>query len=96
MKSTINSFHRMYSDLSSIGWAMVLGHAPAPVRALTPRPGQVVAVHQWEDEGDSPKPPEKPHAKPAIKRAPGNRPAPRIAPGRKRPASVKAKGARRK
>ena len=95
MKSTIDSFHKMYSDLSSIGWAMVLGHAPAQVRTLTPRPGQVVAVHQWEDEGDSPKPSNKSPAKPAIKRAPGNRPAPRIAPGSKR-ASVKAKGARRK
>jgi len=53
-------------------------------------------VHRWEDEGGSLKPSNKPPAKPAIERAPGNRPAPRIAPGRKRPASAKAKGARRK
>ena len=96
MKSAFDSFTKIYSDWSSIGWAMVLGHAPAQVRTLATKPGQVVAVHQWEDEGGSLKPPKNPHAKPALKRAPGNRAAPRIAPGRKRRASAKAKGARRK
>ena len=96
MKSTINSFHKMYSDLSSLGWTMVLGHAPAQVRTLTPRTGKISAVHQWEDEGGSLKPPQDPNAKPSIKRAPRNRTAPKIAPGKKRRASANAKGARRR
>lgn len=94
MRSTFDSFPN--SDWSTIGWAMVLGHVPAPVKSLTPKPGQVVAVHQWEDEGGNVKPPRKPHAKPSIKRAPRNRTAPKIAPGKKRRKSAKAKGARRR
>jgi hypothetical protein len=73
---------------------MVLGHAPAQVRTLTPRAGKISAVHQWEDEGGSLKPPQDPNAKPDIKRAPGNRNPPKIAPGKKRRTSAKAKGSR--
>jgi hypothetical protein len=96
MKSTINSFHKMYNDLASIGWTMVLGHAPAQVRTLTPRAGKISAVHQWEDEGGSLIPPKDPKANPEIKRAPDNRHPPKIAPGKKRRSGGKAKSASRR
>jgi hypothetical protein len=96
MKSNFDSFHSMYTDLPSIGWAMVLGHAPAQVTSLVPKAASVVTVHELVDEGTRRSRPRKPHVTPAIERAPGNRAAPKIAPGKKRRTSANAKGARRR
>jgi len=87
MKSSVSLFTRNYADWSAVGWAMVLGHAPAsPDTKPNGRPAQP-AVQGWEGEGGMLKAPKKAAAAP--------RPALRKAPSKKRPAQ-KAKAKRRR
>jgi hypothetical protein len=88
MKTIPDSFSRNYANWSAVGWAMLLGHAPAtpgkkPNGELKPRS----AVQGWEGEGGSLKAPKKAAA--------ARKPAPRKAPAKKRPA-IKAKAKRRR
>ena len=50
------------------GWSMLESMIPgAPAKEPPPKPAQVEAEQEWEDEGGSCKPPKKPQAEPAPK-----------------------------
>jgi hypothetical protein len=67
MKSP-DTIQARFTKALSTGWSMLTGTpAPAPAKVLTPKAEQVAAHQEWEDEGGTCKPAEKPAAKPAPK-----------------------------
>jgi len=67
MKSPYTTIPARFTKALSAGWSMLTG-TPAPARVLTPKAEQVAAHQEWEDEGGTCKPAEKPATtKPAPK-----------------------------
>ena len=66
MKSLSTSIPARFTKALSTGWSLLTG-TPAPVKPLTPNAEQAVAHQDWEDEGGTCKPAEKPAAEPAPK-----------------------------
>ncbi|MEX2197368.1 MAG: hypothetical protein WD886_01045 [Burkholderiales bacterium] len=97
MKNTLITLPTFVSDMSAIGWAMVLGHAPDSTDDIQPngKPAHREAVKEWEGEGGTLKEtPQIPAARKAAKRKPAKRKPPIKAPGKKR-APLKKKRTRR-
>ena len=80
------------TEMSTIGWSMLLGNQPA-APAITParRAAKVAAVQEWEDEGGNVKNVPTPRAK---KAAPAKKK--KAAPAKKRKPARTAKGKKRK
>jgi len=63
MKPTPPTIPNLYTKWLQPGWAMLAGLLPGqPAKEATPKPSQVAAEQEWEDEGGSIKPPKKPPA----------------------------------
>lgn len=69
------------TEMTTIGWSMVLGNQPADPAADAAR--KAAAVQEWEDEGGKVKHVKTPRAKPARKAAKKRAPA-RIAKAKRR------------
>lgn len=64
----LTSIPDLYANWMAIGWAMLQGRAPEdPTKTPSPKPAQVAAEQEWEDEGGSVKQPKKPLAETAPK-----------------------------
>jgi hypothetical protein len=69
MKNTLTSIPELYANWMNLGWSMLAGMLPGTqAKELPPKPAQVAAEQEWEDEGGSVKQPKKPQAQPAPKR----------------------------
>jgi len=68
MKPSIPTIPDFYTKWLHAGRSMLESMLPgAPARELPPKPAQVAAEQEWEDEGGSIKSPKKPQAEPAPK-----------------------------
>jgi hypothetical protein len=98
MKPSLITLPKIYADWSAVGWAMVLGYAPAPAFTdLRPngKPALREAVQDWEAEGGTLKEtPQAAAARKSARKALKRKPAPRKAPGKKR-APMKKKRTRK-
>ena len=66
MKSPYTTIPARFTKALSTGWSMLTG-TPVPAKVLTAKAEQVAAHQEWEDEGGTCKPAEKPVMKPAPK-----------------------------
>lgn len=88
MKTPMQTF----TEMTNIGWSMLLGNQPADP-AMTParKAAKVAAVQEWEDEGGNVKNVPTPRAK---KAAPAKKK--KAAPAKKRKPARTAKGRKRR